>query len=334
MSHQKVKLDVLNKKILLELTTNCRLSYRQLGTRLGYSYKTIQKRIMKLFTANVIVEYTINAAPALFGEEDLMLFVYPDKSVKEQTLLNKLGTHPRIYFGHTNLNGPIRVFANFLNTHEFDDIGRHCRRQPGVEKVESHILLRDPGSKCTLTPVDLQILKCLLHNPRMRINEIAKHTRLSTRRVRNTLKKLLPQDGAFPHRVYHMASSHNFGKPTTAFTTHTIFHINSATSNVASCVCKIHHNDATTTRFEIAQWLQHQYPTEYWYSYASASAPVTFHLLTIEHINTLEPLLDHLTHNPHITHVEAFIPLQRKTYSPIYSRTQLETLIHNTTQPP
>ena len=257
-----------------------------------------------------------------------MLIVNVDGYHSESSLLEVIGSHPRIYFGHTTLEGPLRFFAHFLNSTELAEIGRYCRQQHGVTSVESHILLREPGQQCKLTSKDLKVLKWLLPDPRVKISELARSSKVSSRSVRNLLKKILHSKGANPPRLYHTASVSQYGTNNAPFTATISFHINSQTTNQTGCVLKIHHNDVTTDRFAVTRWLQHKFPDEYWYSYASASTPVTFHLLTVAKIDNLEPILDDIRQSPHITHADALIPKQRRSFSPMYAEIQLKKLFH------
>ncbi|MFX1475900.1 MAG: Lrp/AsnC family transcriptional regulator [Promethearchaeota archaeon] len=330
LSTRKVKLDTLNKQILLELLGNCRLSYGELGKRLGAGSQTIRRRLKRLITAKVIVDFNLIPTPAFFGEDEVMLLVKVDGYHSESTLLEVIGAHPRIYFGHTDLDGPLRFFAHFLNTTELAEIGRYCRQQHGVKSVESHILLREPGRKCRLTSTDLKILKWFWPNPRLSYRELARVSGSSSRRIRSLVKKILHPDGAIPPRFYHSASVSQYAMNSAPFIATISFHISSTTTNHTGCVLKIHYNDVTTDRFEVTRWLQRQFPDEYWYSYASASAPVSFHLFTVDKIDRLDPVLDDIRQSPHITHAEALIPQQCRSFSPTYAEVQLEKLIHQT----
>ncbi len=322
-----MRIDTLNKQILLELLGNCRLSYRELGKRLGVTSQTIRRRLTKLITAKVIVDFNLIPTPAFFDEDEVMLLATVDGYHSESTLLEVIGEHPRIYFGHTNLDGPLRFFAHFLNSRELAEIGRYCRQQHGVKSVESHILLREPGQKCRLTSNDLKILRWLLPDPRLKISELARLSSVSPRRARKLLKKILHPDGATPPRFYHSAAVSQYHMNSAPFTATISFHINSETTKQTGCVLKIHHNDVTTDRFQVTRWIQRQFPDEYWYSYASASTPVSFHLFTVDKIDLLEPLLDYIRQSPHITHAEALIPQLRRSFSLTYSEVQLEKLI-------
>jgi DNA-binding Lrp family transcriptional regulator len=333
LSPKKVRIDTLTKHILLELLGNCRLTYKELSKRVGAGAPTIRRRLTRLVNAEVIVDFTLIPTPAFFDEEEVMLIVNVDGYHSESSLLEIIGSHPRIYFGHTTLEGPLRFFAHFLNSTELAEIGRYCRQQHGVTSVESHILLREPGQQCKLTSTDLKILQRLVPDPRVKITELARSSKVSARTVRKLLKKILHPDGANPPRFYHSASVSQYHNNSAPFTATISFHINSTTTNQTGCVLKIHHNDVTTDRFAVTRWLQDQFPDEYWYSYASASTPVTFHLFTVPKLDRLEPILDDIRQSPHITHAEALIPKQRRSFSASYAELQLEKRIYQKLSP-
>jgi DNA-binding Lrp family transcriptional regulator len=52
-------MEILDKKLLTELTKNCRTSYNDLGNKLGYIANAVKKRVEKLIENCTLYSFTI-----------------------------------------------------------------------------------------------------------------------------------------------------------------------------------------------------------------------------------------------------------------------------------
>jgi Lrp/AsnC family leucine-responsive transcriptional regulator len=67
------QLDTISRRILHELTQNGRLSYRELGERVGLSAPAVTERVRRLERDGIITGYTATVDPAAVGSPILII---------------------------------------------------------------------------------------------------------------------------------------------------------------------------------------------------------------------------------------------------------------------
>jgi DNA-binding Lrp family transcriptional regulator len=160
-----------------------------MASALGITPSAIKKRINKMVSNGVIRSFLVFINPAIFGHEKLCILIVKniDKTIKEEDLFKKVSLLGDVYVYSEALGGSA-TFAVFVK-----DIGR--------DKIG---ILTDLVKPATLEPIsatykpptmkikssDLEIMKCLLSDPKMAVKGIAKETSLSIKTVTRRLEKM------------------------------------------------------------------------------------------------------------------------------------------------
>jgi len=61
-------MDLLDKRILTNLTRNCRMSYQELGSKIGFTANAAKKRVEKLIEGGTLYSFTIKQGDDLKTE--------------------------------------------------------------------------------------------------------------------------------------------------------------------------------------------------------------------------------------------------------------------------
>jgi len=135
-------MDELDKKILQHYLLDGRLSYRELGHRLGVSTTTIQSRTQKLEKAGIIKGYS-----AVFDHEKIgfQLTAITEVSVAKGKLIElerEVAKMPQVLavYDVTGLTDAI-VIAKFKSREDLSKFTKALLAMPFVERTNSHIVL-------------------------------------------------------------------------------------------------------------------------------------------------------------------------------------------------
>jgi DNA-binding Lrp family transcriptional regulator len=97
-------LDAIDKGILIELTNNCRVTYRELAKKFSISYNAIKKRIKKIEKLGIIYQYQVRLSLSMTGANLLFGLLFTDGSQDEEDFVNHIGKLPK-----SSLQPPILV---------------------------------------------------------------------------------------------------------------------------------------------------------------------------------------------------------------------------------
>lgn len=110
------ELDAISRRILDELTTDGRLSYRELGERVGLSAPAVTERVRRLERDGVITGYTATIDPAAVGSPILIIM----------RIIHAAG-RPPVEIGHRAAELPEVVECNRVTGSESHVIRAWCR---------------------------------------------------------------------------------------------------------------------------------------------------------------------------------------------------------------
>ena len=137
-----VALDELDKKILQHYLLDGRLSFRELGHKIGVSTTTIQSRTQKLEKAGIIKGYS-----AIFDHEKIgfQLTAITEVSVAKGKLIElerEVAKMPQVLavYDVTGLTDAI-VIAKFKSREDLSKFTKVLLAMPFVERTNSHIVL-------------------------------------------------------------------------------------------------------------------------------------------------------------------------------------------------
>ncbi len=90
-------MDSIDRKILWELDTNCRISYEKLGQKLNLSANATRKRLENLIEDGVIVRFMVIPHNAVLDAEFISILVYTDGTEIQDDLIQRIGNHPVVH---------------------------------------------------------------------------------------------------------------------------------------------------------------------------------------------------------------------------------------------
>src|SRR3989338_1463900 len=185
MKRRAQELDELDIQILSMLLDNCRESDRQIGKKIGISGNAVKSRIQKMIQNNVIEKFTLKIEPPVLGY-NVVYIVISGQDLNQILKQVKLIGEP---FFVVPCVGDITVCSIVIKENVKAKIELAKQIMKDV-RVLSIFEAQNPGIRSDLTKTDLEIINVLLENPRVRLDEIAKTTSLSTKTITRSLDKL------------------------------------------------------------------------------------------------------------------------------------------------
>ena len=198
-------MDNLDIKILHRLLNNCRESDRQIGIELKISGGAVRARIRKMLEKQIIEEFIIKVEPQVLGY-GILYFVVSGENITEILEQTKLVGEP--YFVVPCIGG-ITVCGISIK----EDMNQKIELAKKLMKdlrVLSIFEAENPGFGSNLTKTDLEILEELIKDPRQKIEQIAKNTKLATKTITRCIEKLHKNEGIQFTLVYDPRKIKNF----------------------------------------------------------------------------------------------------------------------------
>lgn len=184
------KMDNLDMRILSRLLNNCRESDRQIGIELGMSGGAVRARIRKMQEKKIIEEFFVKVEPPVLGY-GILYFVVSGENIDEILEQARLVGEP--YFVVPCVGG-ITVCGISVKENLDQKIELAKKLMKDV-RVLSIFEAENPGFSSNLTKTDLEILEELIKNPRQKIEQIAKNTKMSTKTITRCIEKLHENEG-------------------------------------------------------------------------------------------------------------------------------------------
>ena len=170
---------------MLFRSDNRRESDRQIGNNIGISGAAVNSRISKMIKNKTIEDYTIKIEPSVFGY-NLLYIVVTGQDTDEILRDIELVGEP---FLIVPVIGGITVCGIVVkeNVQQKIEIAKKLMRDA---KIITIFEAENPGIRSDLTRTDVDIITELLKNPRSKIDELAKNTKLSTKTIGRSLQKI------------------------------------------------------------------------------------------------------------------------------------------------
>jgi len=198
-------MDNLDMKILSRLLNNCRESDRQIGIELEISGGAVRARIRKMQEKKIIEEFFIKVEPPVLGY-GILYFVVSGQDISE--ILEQANLVGEPYFMVPCVGG-ITVCGISIKENLNQKIELAKKLMKDV-RVLSIFEAENPGFSSNLTKTDLEILEELIKNPRQKIEQLAKNTKMSTKTITRCIEKLHENDGIQFTLVYDPRRIENF----------------------------------------------------------------------------------------------------------------------------
>jgi DNA-binding Lrp family transcriptional regulator len=183
-------LDKLDLKIISLLSRDCRISYRNMASIVNLTPNAVKARANKMISKGIIKNFIVRANPALFGYEIECSITIQNvgRKMKEEHIVDKLNLFGNVLVYAKQL-GQSSIYVLALKEVEEDKIRLiNDLIKPAVVEKIIFANYRLPSIKIHIS--DLKIIKSLLLNPRMQVEEIARDTSLSTRTVARWFERM------------------------------------------------------------------------------------------------------------------------------------------------
>ncbi len=191
-------MDKLDIEILSRLLNNCRTPDSQIGKDLGVSGVAIKSRIQKMIKQKVIKEFALKIEPPVLGFS-VLYFVVTGKEI--EYIIDKIRLVGEPFFVVPCVGGiTVCSIAVKGDPGKSMEIAKNILRDV---RVLSIFEARNPEIRSDLTKTDIEIIDILLKDPRMKIEEIAKISRFSTKTVGRSLDKLLSDEAIQFTAIYN-----------------------------------------------------------------------------------------------------------------------------------
>ena len=183
-------MDNIDLQIIRFLTRDSRTPYKNIASAVGITPSAMKERINKMVSNGIIHRFVVLINPVILGYEKLYVLIVKniDKTVKEQDLFKRISLLGDVIAYSEELEGSY-IFGLYVKDIAQDKIETVTDLlKPAT--VEIFFAAFRPPTTMKIHNSDLEIMKCLLSDARMRVEDIAKETSLSPRTVTRRLEKM------------------------------------------------------------------------------------------------------------------------------------------------
>jgi DNA-binding Lrp family transcriptional regulator len=182
---QEYRIDEYDIYILRILARNCRASFRSISLDLGITTNTVKNRIKNLIENKILHRYVIHFNYAILGYKENCLVIVHD-NINPNIIIEKFGSFGSVYL-HVDCLGGTSVFGLAIKE-SIDDIESLLTSTVKPATLRNIFRGKLESTDVALTSTDLRIIKCLLGEPRMKNEDIAKLASVSQKTVKRRLE--------------------------------------------------------------------------------------------------------------------------------------------------
>src|SRR5215475_7072497 len=183
-------LDETDLKIISILSKDCRASFMSIGAAVGMTSKSVKARVDAMISTGVIEKFVVKVDPASLGYGMSCMLIVREHTSHTDEIVNRLNLLGDVSI-HSKCMGGISTFCLAIKEGHEDKLEL---LRDSLKPASVRFIFTSPssyiGSKHELSEIDLHVINCLLTNPRMDMNEIAKKISVSPRTVNRRLAKL------------------------------------------------------------------------------------------------------------------------------------------------
>jgi len=186
---QQTILDNIDLQIIRLLSRDSRAPYKGIASEVGISSNAAKERINKMVSNGVIQRFIVRINPVIFGyeKECILTLSRIGKTKKEQEILEHVSLIGDVFVFAEQLGGALTfVMSVMAGAEEKLSTLTDLLTPSMVQSIfisYSPITMRIHGS-------DLEVMKYLLSNSRMQIDDIAKESSLSSKTVKRRLEMM------------------------------------------------------------------------------------------------------------------------------------------------
>jgi DNA-binding Lrp family transcriptional regulator len=190
MQLQRQFLDEKDLEIISILSKDCRASFMSIGSTVGMTSKSVKARVDTMISTGVIEKFVVKVNPVSLGYGMSCMLIIREHTAHTDDIVSRLNLLGDVSI-HSKCMGGISTFCLAIKEGHEDKLEL---LRDSLKPATVHFMFTSPSSylsnKHELSESDLQIIKCLLSNPRMDMNDIAKKISISARTVNRRLTRL------------------------------------------------------------------------------------------------------------------------------------------------
>ena len=263
-------MDPIDKRILLELDLNCRITYQNLAEIVNLSANAVKKRVARLLETGLIDRFLVILSLEMINADLVLALVHTDGSEYQEQFIQEMGQYDEVIQISSvacGMGGLYCVFGEVIESSGLSNFGSFLRGFDSVDQVDLHVLVYPRGKKTEFTSLQLRVIKHLLDDPRMPVVDIAKSSGLTARRVRRILDELLNDEAVDFAILWNLGAE-----------------------GLTEAFVRIEWDDKKVTHKDIIKWLEKEFPLEYWSSFISAMKPVFFARFVFDKLERIESI--------------------------------------------
>ncbi|MHA1905341.1 MAG: winged helix-turn-helix transcriptional regulator [Candidatus Thorarchaeota archaeon] len=301
-------MDLKEKELVRLILTNCRMSFRELGTKIGLSASSVKKRLDFLIESGFIESFGVYINQDSTNIRLSNIIVYTDSSLPIKVFMDAVQKHEGVYLVYPLISGDYYVGFDYSEDEDFDALCETVQHLEGVFRIERYNRQYDLDKKNKpdapeFSLNELKILKQLLADVRMPIHEIASRSGLPIKKARRIMDDF--EDGK---RVLFTGTwNPNLGRSLT-FTS------------------IIRHDTGSFSTTDFLDWLEKTYPTDYWATRDYPSHQTMFSFFITENLSSMETISQAILDYPEVKSCSTYIHYTAFNRSPL-SRIRLERLV-------
>jgi DNA-binding Lrp family transcriptional regulator len=273
---------------------------------------------VKLEEAGVIRRYFVYPSFAMMDAEFFVAILRIKRPPPSEPFRDQLGAYPLIDHVNFLADGNAMCWGKYVGSRELDGLTQFLNSLEPVSEIEFHTLLVERGKKCPLNSMHIEVLRCLRQDVRMPVSEICQSTGLTQRRVRKLLVELIGPDGSADEYKFHDGGVGDIRTSQQCF--HARVDCDVAEGGTTRFFAYINYYGGDEQRRHIVKVLTDEYPIEYWFSIASASAPVLFSMFLVDVANRSPQIMNRIKEIDGVESVKPIIYYAHHFYPGLFDR--------------
>ncbi|MFW9921051.1 MAG: winged helix-turn-helix transcriptional regulator [Candidatus Thorarchaeota archaeon] len=290
-------MDKLDKQLLLKLICNCRQSYRTLAKDLGVTCPTIKRRVDLLMESGIITGFTVDISQETLGVGWAIAQITTDNSEDRATLVDDICAHEATTETFVVGSRSYVAFAEVTYSNGLYEYGKYLRSLSGVIDVDIQNAQQIPtsqlsykckfnsrGNKVEFTSQQRKVLRLLVEDARMPIQDLSERTRLKPKRIRRIIKELREGGGV-----------------------HFTIKFNPCTENCISFLLLMRFDESVTGPKDIVELLEDEFPMEYWLTFMLSNEPVLINYMSSYSLARIEEVIRKMKQVPCLKNVDTML---------------------------
>jgi DNA-binding Lrp family transcriptional regulator len=283
--------DQLDINILKRLSKNCRLPFETISRLEHVSSPTIKRRIKTLALSGILKRWIIRLNSSFANLNEVLLLVSTDGSEDKGSFIKHIGGNRCTESLRTMSSDRYLIRGMCHDLNDLTALEKHIRSDRAVLSIEMHPLHTSPKHNGRLSKMQIDLLRHLIKDPRMKTSRIASLVGRSAKGTGLAINRLIDRNMV-------------------DFTIRTGFCI---------LFIKARYRRTQVTDLSFPAWIEDNIPCLWEYSYSTIE-PVVFASFVTERISEIGKVQHNLKISPYIYAIETSIGEQEMEFDSIRSK--------------